>query len=150
MTYGYKERPINDYIPRIQPPWLKFDRQVLRFAGYFQESVVESAIENYRLRKCLIYYYLNDETIQVIEPKTENSGMLQGAFLKRQKVPIEFTTTRESVMGQKNKDIEIKYFNWRDFKLGSNIQFYGRVFRITDCDQFTRDFYEKVMNVDIG
>ena len=35
MTYGHKEPPINDYIPRIQPPWLKFDRQVLRFAGYF-------------------------------------------------------------------------------------------------------------------
>ena len=53
-------------------------------------------------------------------------------------------------MGQKNKDIEIKYFSWRDFKLGSNIQFYGRVFRITDCDQFTRNFYERVMGVDIG
>lgn len=28
--------PQNDYIPRIQPPWLKYDRKVLRFYAYFQ------------------------------------------------------------------------------------------------------------------
>lgn len=52
-------------------------------------------------------------------------------------------------MGQKNKDIEIQYFNWRDFRLSDNIKFYARVFRITDCDQFTRDFYQN-MGIDIG
>lgn len=42
LTYGQRKKPENDYIPRIQPPWLKYDRQVLRFYCYFQESVVES------------------------------------------------------------------------------------------------------------
>lgn len=88
MTYGSRQAPENDYIPRVQAPWLKYDRQVLRFAAYFQESVVESPKENYRLRKCLIYYYLNDNTIQILEPRGENSGILQGAFLKRHMVPM--------------------------------------------------------------
>jgi hypothetical protein len=41
-----------------------------------------------------------------------------------------------------NQDIVITYFNWKDFQLGENIQFYGRVFRITDCDDFTHQFYQ--------
>ncbi len=26
LTYGSRRPPENDYIPRIQPPWLKYDR----------------------------------------------------------------------------------------------------------------------------
>jgi EF-hand domain-containing protein 1 len=60
-TFMHKRNaPENDYIPRIQPPWLKFDRKVLRFYAYFQEHVVESRLENYRIRPVLIYYYLSD------------------------------------------------------------------------------------------
>ena len=35
LTYGKRQPPINDFIPRIQPPWLKYDRQVLKFTCYF-------------------------------------------------------------------------------------------------------------------
>ena len=79
--------PENESIPRVQPPWIKYDRKVLRFYAYFQEHVVESRLENYRLRKVKIYYYLADETFFITEPKIENSGIPQGVFLKRQKVP---------------------------------------------------------------
>lgn len=84
---GAKEKPINDYIPKIPPAWLKYDRKVLNFDGYFQEHVVENKNENYRIRKCSIYYYLVDGTIYVTEPKIENSGITQGVFIKRQKIP---------------------------------------------------------------
>jgi len=47
----------------------------LSFTGYFKESVVENPNENYRVRKCVIYYYLNDGTIFITEPKIENSGI---------------------------------------------------------------------------
>lgn len=43
-TIGKRTQPDNDYIPRVQPPWLKYDRQVLRFYAYFQEHVVESKL----------------------------------------------------------------------------------------------------------
>ena len=32
-------------------------------------------------------YYLMDGTLYITEPKIENSGLPQGVFLKRQKVP---------------------------------------------------------------
>ena len=57
--------PENTYIPRIQAPWLKFDRKVLRFHAYFQESVVENPIENYRIIPVNFYYYLSDDTIHI-------------------------------------------------------------------------------------
>jgi hypothetical protein len=43
----------------MQPP------KVLRFWGYFKESVTESNIENHRVRRVVIYYYLADDSLQV-------------------------------------------------------------------------------------
>lgn len=59
---------------------------MLRFYGYFKESVVESRLENFRIRKLLIFYYLEDHSIMINEPKETNSGTPQGVFLKRQMV----------------------------------------------------------------
>ena len=36
LTYGERKAAGNDYIPRIQAPWIKYDRQVLRFYAFFQ------------------------------------------------------------------------------------------------------------------
>lgn len=130
LTYGRKQEPVNDYVPRIPPAWLKYDRKVLSFNAYFQEHVVENPTENYRLRKCLIYYYLDDGTLYITEPKIENSGIPQGVFLKRQKVP-------------KTLEDRNDFISWEDINLGINLHIYGRVFRVTDCDDFTRKFYEE-------
>ena len=62
------------------------DKQVLRFFGFFQESVVESALETSKLRKVTLLYYLEDHSIQISEPRQVNSGTPQGIFLKRQTV----------------------------------------------------------------
>ena len=106
------------------PRWVVYDRKVLRFYGYFKESVFNSPIESQRVRKCVIYYYLEDDSIQICEFKEENSGIPQGAFLKRQQVPK---------VGN-NKEI-IKY---TDFIVGNDIQIYQRIFHITDADPTTR------------
>ena len=99
---------------------------MLNFSAYFQEAVVEDPNENFRIRKCTIYYYLEDDTVHILEPKIANSGIPQGVFLKRHLVP---------------KPGQIETYKWRDFSVGSNIEFYGRVFRIYDADEFTRSFY---------
>ena len=52
--------------------------QVLRFYAYFQESVHEQRQEQYRIRRCIILYYLEDDTVQVNEPRVENAGIPQG------------------------------------------------------------------------
>jgi len=53
----------------FQPAFVKMDRHVLRFYGYFKESVVESRLETERLRKLIIYYYLEDNSLSMLELK---------------------------------------------------------------------------------
>ena len=64
-------------ITPVQPAWVAFDRKVLRFNCYFKEAVNESRLENYRIRNCVLYYYLEDDSMHVSEPKVENSGIPQ-------------------------------------------------------------------------
>ena len=55
--------------------------QVLRWYGYFKEAVTESAVENFRVRKVVMFFYLEDNSCQVVEPKEDNSGLPQVAAL---------------------------------------------------------------------
>ena len=78
---GQKPKPQTSSIPQGQgnssPAWVAFDKQVLQFDAFFQEAVHEMR-QQYRIRKCKIYFYLEDDSIQVIEPLVENSGIPQG------------------------------------------------------------------------
>lgn len=47
-----------------RPSWLAFDKQVLCFDAYFQESITERPGEQYRIRKCRVYFYPEDDTVQ--------------------------------------------------------------------------------------
>ena len=64
---------------------------MLRFYGYFQEAVHEKREEQYRVRKCIILFYLEDDTIQVNEPQVENSGIPQGDDSVKCDVPHQLT-----------------------------------------------------------
>ena len=80
---GQKPRNQNSAIPRGNsgsdlPAWVAFDRQVLCFDAYFQEAVHEKREEQYRVRNCKLYFYLEDDSIQVIEPRLKNAGIPQG------------------------------------------------------------------------
>ncbi len=54
--------------------------KVLCFNAYFQEAVPQRREEKYNVRKCKIYFYLEDDTIQVVEPELKNSGIPQGKY----------------------------------------------------------------------
>ena len=97
----------------------------MRFHGYFKEHVVESRLENSRNRKITIFYYLEDKSIMLTEPKQVNSGVPQGAFLKRQVVL---------------KDDGCPFMP-DDFNIGEDTNIYGRCIRVFDCDEYTRNFY---------
>jgi hypothetical protein len=73
-----------------------------------------------------LYYYLEDDTIHILETRVPNSGIPQGIFLKRHLVP---------------KPGSIESYTWKDLNVGIDINFYERVFHIYDCDDFTRAFY---------
>ena len=55
--------------------------QVLRWFGYYTEEVPDSRIENVRIRKVVIRYYLENDTMDVLEPRQTNSGMDQAGHL---------------------------------------------------------------------
>lgn len=109
---------------------MKLDKQVLRFQGYFKESVVESRLENHRIRKVTVFYFLEDKSIMITEPKQVNSGTPQGAFLKRQMV-LKPDGSQQPFMPQ-------------DFRVGLDIGIYGRSIRIYDADQYTREFFKNI------
>ena len=46
--------------------------------AWFKQTVHESPDEHFRVRHVNIYYYLEDDSISVVEPHVENSGMPQG------------------------------------------------------------------------
>lgn len=81
----------------------------------------------------IISYYLADGTIQVSEPREENSGLLQGLFLKRHKVP--------NPAGG--------FYSVNDFACGKNISLYSKTVRLISADAFTRRFYTE-SGSDIG
>merc|ERR1719242_194085 len=107
------------------PRWVVYDRKVLRFYSYFKENVVNSAIEKQRVRRCVIYYFLTDNTFMIDEVRTENSGIPQSTFLKRQQVP--------------NGDDG--WLSYKDVLVGSDVAIYGRKFSIIDADESTRSYY---------
>merc|ERR1711988_104053 len=120
------EEPMAPTAPAV-PAYVALDRMVLRFFAYFKEAVHESRMENYRVRKVTVLYYLEDNTLQVNEPKEENSGIPQGSFVKRHHIP-------------KGRG---EFYTVLDFTLGTDLTFYGRTFRVVDCDAFTAQFFEE-------
>lgn len=113
---------------QFQPDWVKMDKQVLRFYGYFKESVVELKVEHSRIRKLIIYYYLVDDSISISEERETNSGIVQGPFLKRGKV----------------KKDELTYLNQKDLFVGQDVYIYGKYIKLYDCDDYTREYYNGI------
>ena len=87
-------------------------------------------MEHYRIRKLIIYYFLEDRSILIVEPKNPNSGKPQGAFLKRQLV------IKQDGSGMP--------FEPTDFRVGLDIGICGRSIRVYDCDQYTREFFKNL------
>jgi hypothetical protein len=114
--------------PRVCPAWIKHDKQVLRFYAFFQETVPERPDENSRYRQCVIMYFMEDGSIRISEPRQENSGIVQGSFLKRHRVA---------------KADGSGHIGPTDFAVGEDIDIYGRKFHITGTDRFTRWFFEE-------
>ncbi|XP_038539686.1 EF-hand domain-containing protein 1 isoform X2 [Canis lupus familiaris] len=120
LTYGQpKQAPLAEFIPAH----VAFDKKVLKFDAYFQEDVPMSTEEHYRIRQVNIYYYLEDDSMSVMEPVVENSGIPQGKLIKRQRL---------------TKNDQGDHYHWKDLNRGINLTIYGRTFRVVDCDRFTQ------------
>ena len=109
------------------PAFLEHDRRVLLFKAYYQEDVLQSAIEEKRIHTCELYFYVEDGTMEIIETKQENSGIVQGRFLRRSRVAKPGGSSHES-------------YGIDDLKIGSQVVIYSRTFHIASCNESTREY----------
>ncbi|NWR56230.1 EFHC1 protein, partial [Bucorvus abyssinicus] len=124
LTYGPAKRaPPSGFVPAH----VALDKKILKFDAYFQEDVPLSTEEHYRIRQVAIYYYLEDDSMSVIEPVVPNSGLPQGKLIRRHRVP---------------KNDCGDHYHWKDLNRSMDITMYGRTYRIVDCDRFTQVFLE--------
>ncbi|KAK3094621.1 hypothetical protein FSP39_004130 [Pinctada imbricata] len=135
LLRGQKVKPKNTVFPKGNgtnlPAWVAFDRQVLCFDAFFQEAVHEKREEQFRVRHCKVYFYLEDDSIQVIEPREKNSGVPQGTLIRRHRIP-------------KPAPNDDEYYTAEDFNIGKEINLYSKVFKITGSDDFTKNFLKKM------
>ncbi|GJQ82716.1 hypothetical protein Trydic_g19726 [Trypoxylus dichotomus] len=130
--------PLSDKYPSLYargevtelPAWIAFDKQVLCFDAFFQETLQEVRGSAFQVRNVKIYFFLEDGTIQVVEPKVENSGIPQGTLISRQR--IRFPAPMDE-----------NFYDVLDFNIGREVELYGKVFKIVNCDQFTRVFLNR-------
>lgn len=120
---AFADAPARGEAKAYAPEYVKLHGLVLRFNAYFDETVENGQKESVRCRKCVIYFFLEDGSIKITEPRVENSGMPQGAFLKRHVV-------RGVTLG--------------DLNVGKAVTIYGFEFKIYRCDGFTRDYLGRV------
>ncbi|XP_059052304.1 EF-hand domain-containing family member C2-like isoform X2 [Achroia grisella] len=112
------------------PTWIMYDKHILRFKAFFQQSLHEMRSAAHILRKVDIYFFLEDGTIKVMEPRTENSGLSQGILISRQRIRLPFSY-----------DL---YYDVLDINIGREVTFFGKVFKIVNCDNFTRVFLNRL------
>jgi hypothetical protein len=124
-----------DIQEQFEPTFVKLDKVVLKFDAFFKESVMESNLENWRVRQLVIFYYVEDSTLMITEPKVTNSGAPQGVFLKRQ-----------SVIKPCTSDVLVPM----DFDVGDTIDIYNRQIKIIDADKYTREFFTSAMGITLG
>nr|KAF6492001.1 EF-hand domain containing 2 [Molossus molossus] len=113
------------------PSWVAFDKQVLSFDAYEEDEVHDKRQEKYRIRRYKIFFYPEDDTIQVNEPEVKNSGLPQGTFIRRHRIPLP------------PPDCD-QFYTVYHFNINIDIVFYGRTFKIYDCDAFTKNFLKKI------
>lgn len=130
----YDIRPESSLHPRTKcgasvPAWRIYDKQMLRFDGYFKDTLTESKV-SYQVRKIKLLYYVEDDTIQIIEPRSD-SGIIKGCLVSRQRIakPAPFSNEHVSLL---------------DINVNCCITLLDRVYHITDCDVYTRKFLQRI------
>lgn len=121
------------------PRYVETDKQICRFFGYVEVNrtwdrdgpLGLSTIEPTMRRDMTFLYYIYDDTLEITEGREVNSGLPQGAYLKRSSVnkadgsPVTLT----------------------DLEPGKLLEVIGQRFHITDADVFTRDYFRRELNI---
>ena len=111
---------------RTEASLVNSNKQICTFVAFFTENS-HNRSSDVVSRKVYIKFFLDDETIEIVEPRLENSGATSGKFLKRHKVFKPDGST---------------YYKIEDFKAGMTLTMYNRKYTIVDCDDFTKKYFD--------
>ena len=96
----------------------------LTYHAYFEEEALHTRLEERRMRRCTIYFYVDDGAIMIVERPQQNSGLPQGTILKR--------------------NVALKPdgspYTADDFRVGGDVEIYSRIYHLQDCDRATRAY----------
>lgn len=115
LTYPVLSRP--RHVPTL-PQFVEYDKQCLTYYASFIETVAIYPEEMNRRRVVKIVYFLEDDTIAVMEGK-------------------ERIVRRGRHKKQSRPDVN---YQWKDLNIGTEIKLNGIRFHIFDCDRFTKEF----------
>uniref|UniRef100_A0A4P6D9F9 Putative ef-hand domain-containing family member c2-like protein n=1 Tax=Rhodnius prolixus TaxID=13249 RepID=A0A4P6D9F9_RHOPR len=114
------------------PPWLVFDKHVLVFDSYYLQKLDDTTSDNYIVHQCKIYFFLEDGTIKVVEQRNPfHDGLSSGCIIHRQRI-------RYPAEGSED------FYDILDLNIGNDVEFFGKLFRLIDCDEFTRKFLNRL------
>lgn len=103
MTYG---RAKSYAYRQVVPHYALYAQKCLNFKAFFRESVFNSPAEHFRIRHVNIIYFLEDDTMCVMEPPIDNAGFKQGKLVRRGKIP--------------KTNVE-QFYHWKDLNVGIDI-----------------------------
>lgn len=81
----------------------------------------------------VVSFFMKDKTLSIYEVVVPNSGIQEGRFLERMRVPYSSPTPAEGP----------KYINERDLYIGAHVRIFGRVFHLLTADAFTLQYMEQ-------
>jgi len=105
------------------PSFITNEGRMCSFVAFFTE-VHRDGVED-RSRQVIVKLFLEDSSIEIVEPRVENSGTTQGKFLKRHQVC---------------KPNSSSIYTLADMHIGSQVVLYNRPYTIIDADESTRRY----------
>lgn len=118
----------------LLPSWVVYEKQVLRFFAYFKETLPEVNRIPYQIRNVKISYFLEDDTIQITEPRMDlGTQCLVSRQLIRKPAPCSN-----------------EYVSLLDLNVDKMVCLLDRVYHITNCDAFTRGYLNRLGIIYLG
>jgi len=123
----------------LKPPqvasFVNTEKVVCRFFGYFKETrhfddsnpIGTPQVENEIIRKLIIHFYMQDNSVEINEEKNDNDGMVCGTFYA--KAPLAKTDGSGNVVVT-------------DLHVGERLDILGRTVVIYDADKATRHLFK--------
>ena len=129
----------------MREKFLKYANKVLRFyATWDDRGSMFGQKTSY-----VVNYYLQDDKMEVLEVKKNNSGKDPfPKLVKKGRIQRHFDGVPS--VGSREEDFEDQYINDRDLMVGGTIEIFGREMFLYDCDQFTREYYRHQYGIEQG